>query len=184
VSKSYQFTKLRHLSVRICAINYLRYRLNIANITKKILKSKHYVVLFFFLSCRWKIFFTTMTGLLPKQTENVVASIFSMSRLWDHSTTEKLLGNYLRILSRDTHMCNLWRKGKCHNFCVDHTVLPAVTLYISANLFRNSEKLCGFYQKVWEREKKRFPRSATWNITLAISTPNGGGSIRWYIRIM
>jgi hypothetical protein len=34
MSKSYQFTKLRPLSVRICAILYVKYRLNIANIFK------------------------------------------------------------------------------------------------------------------------------------------------------
>jgi hypothetical protein len=45
VSKSYQYTKLRPLSVKICGILSVKYRLNIANNTKKTPKSKSYLVL-------------------------------------------------------------------------------------------------------------------------------------------
>jgi hypothetical protein len=45
VCKSYQFTKLGSLSVKLCAILFEKHGLNIANITKNTLKSKPYVVL-------------------------------------------------------------------------------------------------------------------------------------------
>jgi hypothetical protein len=48
--KSYQITKLRPLSVRICAILCLKYNPNIANITKWTPKPKPYVVLILLLT--------------------------------------------------------------------------------------------------------------------------------------
>jgi hypothetical protein len=53
VLKLYQFAKLRPLSVRICAILYVKYWLNIANITKKTPESKPYVVLILSLTVCW-----------------------------------------------------------------------------------------------------------------------------------
>jgi hypothetical protein len=44
-NKSYQFTNLRSLSLKISLIHYVQQGLNIANKTKKTLKSKPYVIL-------------------------------------------------------------------------------------------------------------------------------------------
>jgi hypothetical protein len=73
VFKSYQFTKLRPLSVKICAILYAEYRPNIANMTKKTLKSKLFVVFILSVTVRVRVF-ETANAIILRWTRDIKAA--------------------------------------------------------------------------------------------------------------